>query len=302
MAFAIGGSSSLFSLGSSIVPWRGESKDVLVSDSSSEAKLATDIEEAVEEQKSQSLAYLLMQAIFRVNNTKNDGKHRDTYNRVQHSIEIGVSQSRFSLASQGKIESKIANSRADNVFETQRLSEVQASRDTLTINIESSEPEMSDPLILNLNDSDFGFLAKQSISFDLNADGKKDSMSNLMSGNAFLAIDKNGNGIIDDGSELFGDTRGAVDGFDDLSRYDINLDAQINVKDKIFESLLLFSFDRDGNQSMKSLSAEGVEQISLDYVSTNKSYAGENLLVSEAVFERSDGSLGRVGDFLLSIS
>lgn len=76
----------------------------------------------------------------------------------------------------------------------------------------------ADPLVINLNSST-AQVTDQKFYFDLDADGTADRISMLKSGSGFLALDKNGNGKIDDGSELFGTQSG--DGFADLEEYDI---------------------------------------------------------------------------------
>jgi hypothetical protein len=83
----------------------------------------------------------------------------------------------------------------------------------------------------------------------------------------FLGQDSNNNGIIDDGSELFGDINGYADGFENLAAYDLNKDGVIDAKDKIFEHLVLWK-DSDHNGvckkvEVKSLKAMGVVSINL---------------------------------------
>ena len=60
-------------------------------------------------------------------------------------------------------------------------------------------------------------LSDQTFYFDLDADGKEEEIS-VLNGSGYLALDKNGDGVINDGSELFGTKNG--DGFADLARYD----------------------------------------------------------------------------------
>jgi hypothetical protein len=63
---------------------------------------------------------------------------------------------------------------------------------------------------------------------------------------AWLAMDRNGNGIIDDGSELFGNTRNlrsginAKHGYEVLAELDDNLDGKIDEADPAFRALLLW--------------------------------------------------------------
>ena len=88
--------------------------------------------------------------------------------------------------------------------------------------IESTEYlAMCDPLVINLDDDVIG-LSDQKFFFDLNMDGVKEEISTLENGNAFLALDKNNDGKINDGSELFGAASG--NGFADLAQYDEDIE------------------------------------------------------------------------------
>lgn len=69
---------------------------------------------------------------------------------------------------------------------------------------------LKDPLVLSL-DGSMPSLSSKKFSFDIDSDGTSDQISLLSAKSAFLALDKNSNGIIDDGSELFGTKSG--DGF-----------------------------------------------------------------------------------------
>ena len=53
-------------------------------------------------------------------------------------------------------------------------------------------------------DSNITSISDQKFKFDINADGKEDDISFVGKGSGFLALDKNGDGKINDGSELFG--------------------------------------------------------------------------------------------------
>ena len=84
-------------------------------------------------------------------------------------------------------------------------------------NIVRIEQRMVDPLVINL-EGDIAGLQNQTFFFDLDADGVEEEISMLGSGSGYLALDKNGDGVINDGSELFGTKSG--DGFADLAAYD----------------------------------------------------------------------------------
>ena len=76
---------------------------------------------------------------------------------------------------------------------------------------------MCDPLVINL-DGNIAELSDQTFLFDLDGDGEMDEISELSAKSGFLALDKNGDGTINDGTELFGTRSG--NGFQDLSAYD----------------------------------------------------------------------------------
>lgn len=95
-----------------------------------------------------------------------------------------------------------------------------------------------DPLVINFKGELASVDTKKKFSFDLNSDGKKEMISLLGSGNGFLAIDKNNNGAIDDGSELFGTKSG--DGFADLALFDDDKNGVIDEQDSVFEKLLVW--------------------------------------------------------------
>lgn len=85
----------------------------------------------------------------------------------------------------------------------------------------------------------------------------------------FLVIDKNSNGKVDSGSELFGDINGYEDGFANLAVYDENKDGVIDAKDSFFEKLVLWKdSNHDGfskSSEIKKLKEMGVESISLKF-------------------------------------
>lgn len=61
----------------------------------------------------------------------------------------------------------------------------------------------------------------------------------------WLALDKNGNGVVDDGTELFGSFDGAKDGFAALAAYDDDHDGDVDADDAVFASLRLWRDDGD---------------------------------------------------------
>jgi hypothetical protein len=113
--------------------------------------------------------------------------------------------------------------------------------------------------------------------FDIDATGRPIRIAWTAAGApmAFLAVDRNQNGKIEDGAELFGNhtpmPSGATasNGFEGLAQYDSNHDGIIDVNDPIWPSLLLWAdLNHDGISQpaeLMSVSESTVVAISLDY-------------------------------------
>ena len=125
---------------------------------------------------------------------------------------------------------------------------------------------LCDPLVINLKDN-IAEVSDQKIRFDLDADGREDSISRLSSGSGFLALDQNEDGVINNGSELFGAKSG--DGFADLARYDSDGNGWIDEADPVFEKLKIWVTEADGSQKLYRLKEKGVGAICLENASTD---------------------------------
>lgn len=125
--------------------------------------------------------------------------------------------------------------------------------------------KLCDPLVINLNSST-AQVTDQKFYFDLDADGSQEQISMLKGGSGFLALDKNGNGRIDDGSELFGTKSG--DGFADLEAYDVDKNGWIDEADEIFDKLRIWVRDENGNDRLIKLKEAGVGAICLKNAET----------------------------------
>ncbi|MCR4922780.1 MAG: hypothetical protein K5931_02095 [Lachnospiraceae bacterium] len=132
--------------------------------------------------------------------------------------------------------------------------------------VENIVSVMCDPLVINL-DSDIAQVSDQKISFDLDQDGKEDRISRLAKGSGFLAIDKNEDGMVNDGSELFGTKTG--DGFYDLSKYDEDKNGFIDEADSVFEKLRICVFDDKGEQTLYKLKEKDIGAIYLGNAATD---------------------------------
>ncbi|MBR5338310.1 MAG: hypothetical protein IK152_10030 [Lachnospiraceae bacterium] len=131
--------------------------------------------------------------------------------------------------------------------------------------LEATEYIKTDPLMINL-DTDIGSVSDKKFYFDLDGDGRKENISFAGEGSGFLALDKNGDGKINDGTELFGTKSG--DGFRDLSLYDEDKNGWIDENDSIFSKLKVWTKDEDGNDRLIDLKNADVGAIYLGNADT----------------------------------
>lgn len=126
--------------------------------------------------------------------------------------------------------------------------------------------DWKDPLMLELSNSAGPELTAQRYAFDLDADGSVEQIAFATGKSAFLALDKNDNGRIDDGRELFGALSG--NGFADLRLYDDDANGFIDKGDSVFVNLSLLRKDRQGQDQLMKLQEAGIGAIYLGYVAT----------------------------------
>lgn len=180
-----------------------------------------------------------------------------------------------------------------NVDLSMSRSFTQAYRQELNL---SALQKTCDPLVINF-DVDTASLSDQKFRFDIDADGEEDNVSMLGAGSGYLALDKNGDGVINDGSELFGPQSG--NGFQDLSAYDEDGNGWIDENDSIWSRLKIWCKNPDGTDSLYTLGEKGVGAICLQNSATDFSMKGSNgqdngYLRSTGIFLYENGNVGTV--------
>lgn len=162
--------------------------------------------------------------------------------------------------------------------------------------IDFEQLTLCDPLVINL-EGNAAQVSDQTFFFDIDCDGVEDEISRLISGSGFLALDKNGDGMINDGSELFGTQSG--NGFADLAKYDSDGNGFIDENDEIFDKLKIWCMDENGQPHLYSLKEKGVGAIGLMHSGTQYSLTNENnetnaVIRSTGFFLFEDGNAGTV--------
>ena len=183
---------------------------------------------------------------------------------------------------------------------------VEMSRSFVEIASESinfGQPRFCDPLVINLN-TNVASVSDQKFFFDLDVDGQKEEISILDATSGYLALDNNEDGIINDGSELFGTKSG--NGFKDLSLHDEDGNGWIDELDSIFDKLKIWSMDADGNSTLIDLITAGVGAIFLGYEDTqfalNNAENETNAMIQKTgLFLFEDGDSGTVQQLDLAV-
>lgn len=174
------------------------------------------------------------------------------------------------------------------------------SRESLTV---TAGDALVDPLVINFGTSAAG-LTQQKYEFDIDCDGKNDLISFIQSGSGFLAYDKNSDGVINNGSELFGPSTG--NGFLELAEFDSDENGWIDENDDIYNKLRIWCKDENGEDKLFAIGQKGVGAIYLGNIDTQFSLTDtSNELLGQVqktgIYLSEDGKTGTIQHVDLSL-
>lgn len=172
-----------------------------------------------------------------------------------------------------------------------------------SVSIREGDAKLKDPLVINFG-GNAAELTTTRFSFDIDSDGQDDQIAFVGPNSGFLALDRNGDGTINDGNELFGAKTGQ--GFAELAQYDEDGNGWIDENDAIYQNLRIWSKDAEGNDQLVGLGERGVGAIYLGHVTTPFSIKDEQnnllgMIRESGVFLHEDGRAGSVQQIDLSV-
>ncbi len=189
----------------------------------------------------------------------------DYFRREVHQTKEG-----FSFSAQGNVTTADGRS-------IQFSAALEMSRETykeVTTSIKAGDA-LIDPLVVNFNGAGIK-LTDAKFEFDLNADGTNELINAPAAGSGLLAYDRNGNGIVDNGSELFGPSSG--NGFTELASLDDDKNGWIDENDTAFANLKIWEKAEDGSDVVSSLLSKGIGAIYTGSAQTDYSLYNNNAL------------------------
>jgi len=266
-----------------------------------EGKNIVDLETEVKKNIEASIDYqIIKKTLFKKEVLEDDNEKKTILKGAENSDYALTEQTKTDLISISELAMNLSKntetSRSDVLLETLEQASLSFSMQAT----ETAEVEKSDPLALDLNGDGLRTTGVENgVLFDINGDGIKEKSSFVSGGDAFLAYDKNGNGMIDGAKELFGDSNGYQHGFAELASYDENKDGKIDSSDAIYDQLQLFSMDKNQQQQLSSLSESGIASISTGYSDLNQAINQYDSIAQIGEFEYKNGQKGIAGDLLL---
>lgn len=173
----------------------------------------------------------------------------------------------------------------------------------VSVRIGDAVQKTKDPLVINF-DGNAAQLTSTKFSFDLDADGTAENVSFVAPGSGFLALDKNQDGKINNGSELFGAATG--NGFNELAAFDQDGNHWIDENDAVFQQLKVWTKDAQGNDHLASLKEAGVGALYLGNASTEFSLKNANNQLdgqvrATGVYLNENGSVGSMQQIDLAV-
>ena len=181
------------------------------------------------------------------------------------------------------------------------------------LNQASTIPVRIDPIVLDI--SGLGITTKSvadGVYYDMDNNGFLEKTGWVDAKSGILVLDKNNDGKIETGNELFGDRtiladgKTASSGFEALATLDSNHDGVIDAKDKLFSQLRIW-VDKNGDGisdkgELVTLAQAGIKSLNLKHKEINQLDANGNTIARVGSFTRTNGKIADMKEYLLARS
>ena len=163
--------------------------------------------------------------------------------------------------------------------------------------------QKKDPLVINFGGT-AAQLTSQRFKFDLDADGKTEDINFVAGGSGFLALDRNGDGKINDGAELFGAKTG--NGFAELAALDADKNGWIDENDASYADLRVWTKDGAGKDKFSTLKQANVGAISLSHIATqfdlkDAQNVSQGEIKASGIYLQETGAVGTIQQIDLTV-
>jgi hypothetical protein len=228
-------------------------------------------------------------------------------NRPWHSTPLHLAKSQEYLNLYKEAEALL--NRNPHSFDPQLVAQAQELRTMAALHYQIAQTSTS-PVVMDLEGNgkiDLTSVA-QGVQFDIDGDGKQEQVAWTQAKgeqtDGWLTLDRNSNGKIDNGKELFGNQHGQANGYQELRKFDTNRDGRIDSKDAVYKKLKVWKDkNHDGisqANEMVSLVQGNVKSINLDYKESTQQDAFGNGLRQQSQFSRISGKDGLTADAWLA--
>jgi len=175
--------------------------------------------------------------------------------------------------------------------------------ETSAVSIRAGDARLVDPLVINF-DGTAAQLTNLQFDFDLDADGKKEAMPFVGSGKGFLVLDRNHDGQVNNGAELFGPATG--NGFAELAALDDDHNGWLDEADPLYSQLRIWTKDTADSEHLWSLADKGIGALLLTGTASPfslKDPTNELLgaIRETSIFVREDGTVGTVQELDIAV-
>ncbi|MBI5558866.1 MAG: VCBS repeat-containing protein [Deltaproteobacteria bacterium] len=168
------------------------------------------------------------------------GMEYDYHNSHTEQESLNFSADGFIITADGREINFSHGLRMERLFSVESELHIQA----------GDERRLVDPLVINFSGQG-SRLGDVRFNFDLDGDGLAEEISFVAPDSGFLALDRNGDGRINDGTELFGPASGH--GFAELAGFDADANGWLDENDPVFDKLKVWMADQAGQQRLLSL-------------------------------------------------